>query len=61
MHGDDISYGYGFWSIVVLNTAAFVLFALSSLTPVRKREWRSFGVFTAFVVAAVRGRVVSDQ
>lgn len=51
MHGDDISYGYGFWSLVVINAAIFVLFALSFLTPVRKREWRSFGVFTAFVVA----------
>jgi protein-S-isoprenylcysteine O-methyltransferase Ste14 len=28
-----------------------VLLALSFLTPVQRREWRSFGVFTAFVVA----------
>jgi protein-S-isoprenylcysteine O-methyltransferase Ste14 len=51
MHGEDISYGYGFWSLVVVNAAIFVLLALSFLTPVRKREWRSFGVFTAFIVA----------
>ena len=51
MHGEEISYGYGFWSLVVLNAAIFVLLALSFLTPVKRREWRSFGVFTAFVVA----------
>lgn len=51
MDGEEISYGYGFWSLVVLNAAIFVLLALSFLTPVKRREWRSFGVFTAFVVA----------
>ena len=51
MHGEDIPYGYGFWSLVVLNAAIFVLFVLSFLTPIKRREWRSFGVFTAFVVA----------
>jgi len=51
MHGEDIPFGYGFWSLVVVNAAIFVLLALSFLTPVKRREWRSFGVFTAFVVA----------
>ncbi len=51
MHGEEIQFGYGFWSLVVVNVAIFVLLALSFLTPVRRREWRSFGVFTAFVVA----------
>src|SRR3990172_7600490 len=51
MHGEEITWGYGFWSLVVVNAAIFVLFALSFLAPVRRREWRSFGVFTAFVVA----------
>ena len=51
MHGEGISWGYGFWSLVVVNAAIFVLLALSFLTPVKRREWRSFGVFTAFVVA----------
>ena len=51
MHGDDVPFGYGFWSLVVVNTAIFVLLALSFLTPVKQREWRSFGAFTAFVVA----------
>lgn len=51
MHGEEIRFGYGFWSLVIVNVAIFVLLALSFLTPVRRREWRSFGVFTAFVVA----------
>jgi len=51
MHGQEIQYGYGFWSLVVVNAGIFVLFTLSFLTPVKQREWRSFGVFTAFVVA----------
>ena len=51
MHGEGISWGYGFWSLVVVNAAIFVLLALSYLTPVKQREWRSFGVFTGFVVA----------
>ena len=51
MHGENIPFGYGFWTLVVVNAAIFVLLALSFLTPVKKREWRSFGVFTAFVVA----------
>ena len=51
MHGESIGWGYGFWSLVVVNAAIFVLLALSFLTPVKRREWRSFGAFTAFVVA----------
>lgn len=51
MHGEEIAWGYGFWSVVAVNAAVFILLALSYLTPVRRREWRSFGVFAAFVVA----------
>lgn len=51
MHGDGLSYAYGFWSLVVANVILFLFFILRFLTPVRKREWRSMGVTTAFVVA----------
>lgn len=51
MHGEEITYGYGFWSLVALNAAIFIVFVLSFLTPVKRREWRSFGLFSAFVVA----------
>ncbi len=51
MHGENIPYGYGFWSLVAFNAAFFVIFTLSFLTPLRRREWRSFGVYSAFIVA----------
>ncbi|MBI5468358.1 MAG: isoprenylcysteine carboxylmethyltransferase family protein [Deltaproteobacteria bacterium] len=51
MHGDGISYAYGFWSLVVANVVLFLFFILSFLTPLRKREWRSMGVTVAFLIA----------
>lgn len=51
MHGDGISYAYGFWSLVVANVLLFLFFILSFLTPLRKREWRSMGVTVAFIIA----------
>ena len=51
MHGDGIPFGYGFWSLVAVNAAVFIFFVLSFLAPVKRREWRSFGVFSAFVIA----------
>lgn len=51
MHGDGISYGYGFWSLVIVNVLFFLFFILSFIAPVKKREWRSMGVTTAFIIA----------
>ncbi len=51
MHGENIPDGYGFWSLVIFNAGFFVLFVLSYLAPLRRREWRSFGVYSAFIVA----------
>jgi protein-S-isoprenylcysteine O-methyltransferase Ste14 len=42
---------YGLWGLVVLNSAIFILFALSFFKPKSERDWRSFGAFSAFVVA----------
>ncbi|WP_119157798.1 methyltransferase family protein [Caldimonas tepidiphila] len=42
---------YGLWSLVVLNSAVFLIFALSFFKPQTARDWRSFGAFSAFVVA----------
>jgi protein-S-isoprenylcysteine O-methyltransferase Ste14 len=42
---------YSLWMLVILNTAVFVLFALSFVQPHTKRDWRSFGMFAAFLVA----------
>ena len=51
MHGEGISYAYGFWSLVVVNIGLFAFFLISFLTPVKKREWRSMGATLAFFVA----------
>ena len=42
---------YGLWSLVVVNSAVFILFALSFAKPQSSRDWRSFGAFAAFIVA----------
>lgn len=42
---------YGLWSLVVINSAVFILFALSFTHPRTRRDWRSFGAFAAFLVA----------
>ena len=51
MHGENISYAYGFWSLVLVNAGLFAFFIISFLAPVKKREWRSMGVTLAFFVA----------
>lgn len=42
---------YGLWSLVVLNSAIFIIFAFSFTKPKSSRDWRSLGAFSAFVVA----------
>ena len=42
---------YGLWMLVVVNSAIFIVFAFSFGKPQSPRDWRSFGAFSAFVVA----------
>jgi protein-S-isoprenylcysteine O-methyltransferase Ste14 len=42
---------YGLWSLVVINVLVFAIFAFSFTHPRTRRDWRSFGAFTAFLVA----------
>jgi protein-S-isoprenylcysteine O-methyltransferase Ste14 len=42
---------YGLWSLVLINSAVFILFAFSFFKPRTGRDWRSFGAFSAFLVA----------
>jgi protein-S-isoprenylcysteine O-methyltransferase Ste14 len=42
---------YGLWTLVVLNSLVFIVFAFSFAKPQSKRDWRSFGAFSAFIVA----------
>jgi protein-S-isoprenylcysteine O-methyltransferase Ste14 len=43
--------GYGLWTLAVLNSAFFIFFAWSFYKPLSARDWRSFGLFSAFLVA----------
>src|SRR6516164_7297377 len=42
---------YGLWSLVIVNSVVFILFAYSFFKPRTGRDWRSFGAFSAFLVA----------
>lgn len=50
MHGNEQS-GYGLWMLVLLNSAIFIIFAFSFTKPKTKLDWRSFGAFSAFILA----------
>jgi protein-S-isoprenylcysteine O-methyltransferase Ste14 len=51
MSHDSAAPAYGLWSLVVINTLVFAIFAFSFYRPKTARDWRSFGAFTAFLVA----------
>jgi len=42
---------YGLWSLVIINSLIFIMFAFSFTKPRTARDWRSFGAFSAFLVA----------
>lgn len=42
---------YGLWALVIINSLIFIIFAFSFTKPRTARDWRSFGAFSAFIVA----------
>ncbi len=42
---------YGLWSLVIINSLVLIIFAFSFAKPQSPRDWRSFGAFSAFLVA----------
>ena len=42
---------YGLWSLVIINSAIFIIFAFSFTKPKTQKDWRSLGMFSAFIVA----------
>ena len=42
---------YGLWWLVAINSLIFIVFAFSFFRPKSPRDWRSFGAFSAFLVA----------
>lgn len=47
----DTQPAYGLWTLVIVNSAIFIVFAFSFFKPKTARDWRSFGAFSAFLVA----------
>ena len=48
---NDSASAYGLWSLVIINSLVFIIFAFSFAKPQTSRDWRSFGAFSAFLVA----------
>lgn len=48
---NDASPAYGLWSLVVINSAVFIVFAFSFFKPHGGRDWRTLGMYSAFIVA----------
>lgn len=42
---------YGLWPLVIINAAIFIIFAFSFTKPKTATDWRSFGAFSAFIIA----------
>lgn len=47
----DTAPAYGLWFLVIINSAIFIIFAFSFFKPQTSRDWRSFGAFSAFLIA----------
>jgi hypothetical protein len=45
------NYEYGLWSLVLVNSVFFILFAASFFKPQSRQDWRTLGMFSAFLVA----------
>ena len=48
---NEPSSAYGLWPLVIINSLIFIIFAFSFTKPKTSRDWRSFGAFSAFIVA----------
>jgi len=42
---------YGLWTLALINSVVFIFFAYSFFKPATTRDWRSFGAFSAFIMA----------
>ncbi len=42
---------FGNWSIVFASVVLFTIFFITFFVPIRKREWRNFGLYEAFIVS----------
>lgn len=47
----DKAPAYGLWGLAIINSLVFIIFAFSFVHPQSQRDWRSFGAFSAFLIA----------
>ena len=47
----DEESAYGLWSLVIINSLVFILFAFSFTRPRTTRDWRSLSAYSAFIMA----------
>ncbi len=47
----NTDFGYGMWTAAVLSIGLVFFFVGSFMLPTRRREWRSMGLFAAWIVA----------
>lgn len=47
----DEGSAYGLWSLVIINSLVFILFAFSFTRPRTTRDWRSLSAYSAFIMA----------
>lgn len=45
------SSAYGLWGVALIESAFFIVFTFSFARPKTSRDWRSFGAFSAFIIA----------
>jgi methanethiol S-methyltransferase len=51
MNHDQVAPAYGLWPLVLSNSLVFIAFAFSFFRPSTRRDWRTFGSFSAVSVA----------
>ena len=51
---------YGLWSLVVINSLVFIVFAFSFTRPRTGRDWRAFGAFAGFEYVAIHAGECHD-
>jgi protein-S-isoprenylcysteine O-methyltransferase Ste14 len=50
-HHAFTDYAYGKWGATLLSIGIFSVFVLSFLTPLKKQNWRTLGIYEAFIIA----------
>lgn len=50
-HHDLTEYSYSNWGATLLSIGLFSFFVFSFLTPLKKQNWRTLGIYEAFIIA----------